>query len=132
MAQYMKNSEIKQKTVDRTMENSDADNHEVSLETVYSSLAHYNFPDGSMDHAKDIMPATVEDVPRIRTWTEYNISNKDEDITAPSLFYQANGEIKQLLTLKLDELTVNYINEKGLHIYLFCLLYTSPSPRDRG
>ena len=40
MAQYMKNSEIKQKTVDRTMENSDADNHEVSLETVYS-LAHY-------------------------------------------------------------------------------------------
>ncbi len=130
MAQYMKNSEIKQKTVDRTMENSDADNHEVSLETVYSSLAHYNFPDGSMDHAKDIMPATVEDVPRIRTWTEYNINNKDEDITAPSLFYQANGEIKQLLTLKLDELTVNYINEKGLHIYLFepMCLYIADDP----
>ena len=61
------------------MENSiDTDNHEVSLETVYSSLAHYNFP-GQYGHAKDIMPASVDDVPRIRTWTEYNPLNGHED-----------------------------------------------------
>ncbi|MDA8897426.1 hypothetical protein N9I83_00155 [bacterium] len=92
---------------------------------VYSSLAYHNFPEGSINHP-NIMKATVHDIPRIRTWTEFRRWNEHEDLDAPCLFYQANGEIKQLLDLKFSKETVALCNEKGLHIFLYeplCLYY---------
>lgn len=92
---------------------------------VYSSLAYHNFPEGSINHP-NIMRATIHDIPRIRTWTEFRRWNEHEDLDAPCLFYQANGEIKQLLDLKFSKETVALCNEKGLHIFLYeplCLYY---------
>lgn len=92
---------------------------------VYSSLAYHNFPEGSIIHP-NIMKATIDDIPRIRTWQEFRRWNEHEDLEAPCLFYQANGEIKQLLDLKFSEETVALCNEKGLHIFLYeplCLYY---------
>ena len=109
-----KNSELKAGSVEL-----DVGNKELDFEVIHSSLAHYNFPEGSMDHARNIMKATVHDIPRIRTWEEYRIHSQYEVPDAPSLFYQANGEIKQLLTLEHDPETVKLLNEKGLHIYLY-------------
>lgn len=92
---------------------------------VYSSLAYHNFPEGSINHP-NIMRATIDDIPRIRTWVEFRRWNEHEDLDAPCLFYQANGEIKQLLDLKFSKETVALCNEKGLHIFLYeplCLYY---------
>ena len=109
-----KHSDVKAGTVEL-----EAGAKELDLEVIHSSLAHFNFPEGSMDHARNVMQATIHDIPRIRTWTEYRIHSDYEDPTAPSLFYQANGEIKQLITLEHDPDTVAYLNERGLHIYLY-------------
>lgn len=116
---YMRDSDISEKV---TRE----DEHTVQRETVYSSLAHFNFPPGSMDDHKHIMQATPNDVPRIRTWVEYKRKSPPEDLDAPSLFYQANGEIKQLLTVEHSQEVRDILNQKGLHIYLYeplCLYY---------
>lgn len=109
-----KNSDITAGTVEL-----EAGSKELDLEVIHSSLAHYNFPEGSMEHARNVMRATIHDIPRIRTWEEYRIHSEYEDPDAPSLFYQANGEIKQLLTLEHDPETVAFLNERGLHIYLY-------------
>ena len=117
------------KQIDKTSTvttNQVADNLHISYETVTSSLAYYNFPEGAIN-SPNIMKATIDDIPRVRTWTEFRRWNKDEDIDAPCLFYQANGEIKQLIELKLDVSTIELLNEKGLHIFLYepiCMYYT--------
>ena len=53
---------------------------------VYSSLAYHNFPEGSINHP-NIMKATIDDIPRIRTWVEFRRHNEHEDLEAPCLFY---------------------------------------------
>ena len=98
---------------------------DIDYKEISSSLAHYNFPPGAINHPH-IMEATIDEIPRIRTWKEYRRWNEHEDLDAPCLFYQANGEIKQLLHLKFDEETVALCNHKGLHIFLYeplCLYY---------
>lgn len=116
-----KKSTINNKTLDRHND----EKFEVSYEEVSSSLAHFNFPEGSINEP-NIMKATINDIPRIRTWVEFRRHNEYEDLSAPCLFYQANGEIKQLVSLKHDQTTVDLCNEKGLHIFLYeplCLYY---------
>jgi hypothetical protein len=98
---------------------------DIDYKEISSSLAHYNFPAGAINHPH-IMEATIDEIPRIRTWKEYRRFNEHEDLTAPCLFYQANGEIKQLLHLKFDQETISMCNHKGLHIFLYeplCLYY---------
>ena len=98
---------------------------DIDYKEISSSLAHYNFPPGTINHPH-IMEATIDEIPRIRTWKQYRRFNKHEDLTAPCLFYQANGEIKQLLHLKFDQETISMCNHKGLHIFLYeplCLYY---------
>ena len=97
----------------------------LNYKEINSSLEHYNFPPGSINHPH-IMEANTKDIPRIRTWTEFRRWSEHEDLSAPCLFYQANGEINQLVDLTLDEETVLLCNAKGLHIFLFeplCLYY---------
>lgn len=113
-------SKTQSKTNSKELENLNIDYEEIS-----SSLAHYNFPAGSINHPH-IMEATVDEIPRIRTWKEYRRHNDYEDLSAPCLFYQANGEIKQLLHLKFNQETIDLCNDKGLHIFLYeplCLYY---------
>ena len=98
---------------------------DLNFKEINSSLAHYNFPPGSINHPH-IMEANTKDIPRIRTWTEFRRWSEHEDLSAPCLFYQANGEINQLVELTFDEETVLLCNAKGLHIFLFeplCLYY---------
>ena len=113
------------KVTSKSITNKDDQLLAIRYEEITSSLAHFNFPKGSIDDPH-IMEANIRDIPRIRTWTEFRRWTEHEDLSAPCLFYQANGEIVQLVNLKHDQETVDLLNGKGLHIFLYeplCLYY---------